>query len=89
LEDACAFIGLFRETSVAGPIDVAQLTAAFDRLRRSRIDFVKAFSWEASTALLLGGDPVRDNAHKTERPYREKLHRLYVDVPFMREAASV
>ena len=89
LEDACAFIGLFRERRTAGPLDIPRFTADYDRLRRSRIEFVKAFSWEASNALLIGGDPVRDNAHKKDPAYREKLHRLYVDVPFARAAANV
>lgn len=88
LEDACAFVALFRKMLAAGPSHIPGFSAAFDRLRRARIDFVKTFSWEASAALLLGGDPVRDNAHKSERSYREKLHRLYVDVPFTTQVVS-
>ena len=88
LEDACAFIGLFREARAAGPLDIPRFTADYDRLRRPRIDFVKTFSWEASTALLLAGDPLRDNEYKTGIPYRERLRRLYQDVPFTMPEAN-
>ena len=82
LEDAGAFVGLFRAVRRRGPVDIPAFTAAFDRLRRERINFVKSISWDASAALQPGGSPVRDNAHKTTAAYWDDLRRLYRDVPF-------
>ncbi len=78
LEDACAFVDLFRSRSWP---DVAALTAAYDALRRPRMEFVRRFSWDASDPLLKGRDPVLSHRAKLGADYEAGLRRLYLDGP--------
>jgi salicylate hydroxylase len=82
LEDGAAFVALFRTLSERGALDVAALTAAYDGLRRERIEFVKRFSWDASEPLLIGRDPVVTNRDRTTPAYHAKLRRMYTDLGF-------
>ena len=82
IEDGCAFVGLFRERHGSAGFTVAGLTAAFDRLRRPRIAFVKQFSWDSSASLLRGSDPVATNSVKTTPLYRAQLQQLYCELGF-------
>jgi salicylate hydroxylase len=82
IEDGCAFVGLFRELHGSAGFSVTGLTAAFDRLRRPRIEFVKQFSWDSSASLLMGSDPVVTNGVKATPLYRAQLRRLYSDLGF-------
>lgn len=78
IEDACAFVDLFRCRHWS---DVAALTAAYDALRRPRMEFVRRFSWDASEPLLAGRDPVLSHRAKLGAEYDENLRRLYLDGP--------
>lgn len=81
IEDACAFVDLFRARAAEGPIDVPTLTAAYDALRRPRVEFVRRFSWDASTPLLHGQDPVRSHREKLGPAYEASLRRIYREGP--------
>jgi len=78
LEDACAFVDLFRSRNWP---DVAALAAAYDALRRPRMEFVRRFSWDASEPLLKGRDPVLSHRAKLGADYEAGLRRLYLDGP--------
>jgi salicylate hydroxylase len=85
IEDGCAFVDLFRaryrHAGRAG-IDVAELTAGFEALRRERIAFVKKLSWDSSTSMLAGADPAAIDRAKATPAYRLALRRLYVELGF-------
>ncbi|GGC42932.1 hypothetical protein GCM10011504_21690 [Siccirubricoccus deserti] len=49
--------------------------------RDARVAFVRRFSLEASDTLLPGGDPVAGSIAKGSGAFRERLQRLYTDVP--------
>jgi salicylate hydroxylase len=83
IEDACAFLSLFR-ARYGGGLDVPAFTAAYDALRRARIEFARRFSWEASDSLLFGADAVECNRKRAGPDYRAKLARLYRDVALAR-----
>lgn len=81
IEDACAFVQLFRARVGSGPEGVPDLSAAYDALRRPRVDFVRRFSWDASTPLLAGQDPVVSHRAKIGPDYEADLRRLYCEGP--------
>lgn len=81
IEDACAFVDLFRHRAAQGSVDVPALTAAYDALRRERVEFVRRFSWDASTPLLHGQDPVRSHRDKLGPAYEAGLRRIYLEGP--------
>lgn len=80
IEDGAAFLALFRAMLKRGRLRVPALTAAYDRLRRERIEFVKRFSWDASEPLLIGRDPVATNRDRTTPAYHAKLRRMYTEL---------
>jgi salicylate hydroxylase len=80
IEDGCALVGLFTALHGRAGFSVPALTAAYDRLRRDRIAFVKLLSWEASIALLAGSDPVATNRSYATPTYRAKLRQVYCDL---------
>lgn len=83
IEDACALVDLVRERLGHGRVDIAALTAAYDRRRRARIEFVKRLSWDATACLLTGADPAATNRWMTTTPaYRDALRRLYGELGF-------
>jgi salicylate hydroxylase len=82
IEDGCAFLGLFRQRHGDAGFTVAGLTAAYDGLRRARIEFVKQFSWDSSASLVMGSDPLATNRAKTTPLYRAQLRQLYGDLGF-------
>lgn len=85
IEDACVFINCFKkwfEAQRAKQNDFSELSKTFRKLRETRIEFVKRFSWEASDALLLGSDPIADNLKKVSPEYFERYHRLYREIDF-------
>ncbi|WP_149540130.1 FAD-dependent monooxygenase [Siccirubricoccus phaeus] len=57
-----------------GPADVAAW-------RDTRVGFVRRFSLEASDTLFPGCDPVAGSIAKTAGAFRDRLRRLYTDVP--------
>jgi salicylate hydroxylase len=80
IEDGCALVALFAAMHGRSDFSVSALTAAYDRLRRDRIDFVKQMSWHASTALLAGSDPIAFHRGYATSAHRTRLRRLYVDL---------
>lgn len=82
IEDGSAFLSLFETLYGSHTFSVSGLTAAYDRLRRPRIEFVKRFSWDASDSLLIGSDPVATNREKITPAYQAKLRRMYCDLGF-------
>jgi salicylate hydroxylase len=81
IEDGGAFVALFRALFGRPGFSIAALTAAFERLRRDRVEFVRRLSWDASEPLLAGSDPVETNRDKNGPGFRAELRRLYLDVP--------
>jgi salicylate hydroxylase len=82
IEDGCAFVGLFARMFGAAGFSVPDLTAAFERLRHDRIDFVKRLSWQASAPMLAGSDPVASHKATFDDDFRADLRRVYLDTPF-------
>lgn len=82
IEDACALVDLLRERLGHGGVDIPALTAAYDRRRRARIEFVKRLSWDATACLLTGADPVATNRWMATAAYRDALRRLYGELGF-------
>jgi salicylate hydroxylase len=71
-EDACVVVDEIR-----GALDAGAPLAR----RAERALFVVDFSREATDTMLAGADPVAGTRHKTEPAFRQKLERLYRDVP--------
>ena len=62
-------------------LDVPTLVAAIAQKRAERVRFVMDFSREATDTMLAGADPVGGTRKKLERPFQDKLRRLYCDAP--------
>jgi salicylate hydroxylase len=82
IEDGAAFLALFRAARAEALVDFPALTAAYERLRSDRIEFVKRLSWDSSEPLLIGRDPVVTNRDRSTPEYRAKLRRMYTDLGF-------
>jgi salicylate hydroxylase len=82
IEDGCAFLALFDGLYGCPEFSVPALLAAYDRLRRERVDFVRRCSWDASEPLLAGRDPLVTNRHKSGPLYRSLLRRMYCELGF-------
>jgi 2-polyprenyl-6-methoxyphenol hydroxylase-like FAD-dependent oxidoreductase len=52
-----------------------------DQRRRDRVQFVLDFSRDATDTMLAGSDPVTGTLNKLEKPFQDRLKRLYRDVP--------
>lgn len=86
LEDASAFVNLFRDAwaGEAGgnqSINVKQFAAAFERLRRTRVDYIRQLSWDAADSLLLGADAVNLVRAKGGEEWLGHFRKMYSDVP--------
>jgi salicylate hydroxylase len=86
VEDAC--LAAARRASGRGsarrakvPVDVPRLVQSIAAKRDDRIRFVMDFSLEATDTMLAGADPVAGTLRKLERPFQDKLRRLYCDAP--------
>ena len=79
-EDACVTIDVVRHALEAEE-PLSCVPSRVDGRRRERVKFVSDFSREATDTMLLGADPRAGTILKTERPFQEKLMRLYRDVP--------
>jgi salicylate hydroxylase len=60
---------------------VPRLVQSIAAKRDDRIRFVMDFSLEATDTMLAGADPVAGTLRKLERPFQDKLRRLYCDAP--------
>jgi salicylate hydroxylase len=86
IEDACLAAAQIRAHCLGArrakvPVDVPKLVRSIAEKRAERIRFVMDFSLEATDTMLAGADPVSGTLKKLERPFQEKLRRLYCDAP--------
>jgi salicylate hydroxylase len=65
------------------PVDVPKLVRSIAERRAERIRFAMDFSLDATDTMLAGADPVAGTLRKLERPFQEKLRRLYCDAPIV------
>jgi salicylate hydroxylase len=80
IEDGAAFVETFAETvgdAAATDADVPALLRRFEARRRERVDFVRAFSWEASDVIMAERFTLDGVRAKGRPAYRAKLARLY------------
>jgi 2-polyprenyl-6-methoxyphenol hydroxylase-like FAD-dependent oxidoreductase len=80
VEDACVTIDVIRRM-IQAEEPVSSVPGRVDALRRERVKFVMDFSRDATDTMLEGADPRAGTILKTQRPFQEKLVRLYRDVP--------
>lgn len=85
LEDGSLFLLLYERMRRDGAVDFAAMIRRYEALRRTRIEFARSFSWEASKALLAGSDSIAATRGKSQPAYRSKLTRLYREL----EAAAL
>lgn len=87
IEDACV-----AAAEIASVLDeggsLADVPARVEARRADRIRFVVDFSRQATDTMLTGADPVAGTLRKTERPFLDRLERLYRDVPAPRAHAA-
>ena len=79
IEDGAVFVQLFRDAWAreGAQLDVPALTQRYAERRAPRIDFIRAFSWEASDVLMAPGFTLDKVRAKGGAVYRAKLRRLY------------
>lgn len=92
LEDACAWINLFRQAlseanGQPGDVDLSNLTTAFETLRHERVDFIRQLSWDAADCLLEGADAEALVREKANPRWRAQFSRLYREAPLPMVAA--
>jgi len=92
LEDACAWVNLFRQAVTeadgqAGDVDLPKLTSAFAALRHERVDFIRQLSWDAADCLLQGADAEALVREKSSPHWRAQFSRLYREAPLPLVAA--
>jgi len=82
IEGACMAADLLVAKLSAGgkPADVPAWVREVEERRRERIRFVMEYSMEATDTMLPGNDVVAGTKKKLERPFLEKLERLYRDI---------
>jgi salicylate hydroxylase len=86
LEDACAFVNLFRvavhrESTGAGGIDLARFARAFEAMRHHRVDAIRQLSWDATDSLLEGADASALVRLKAAPEWRRRFSAMYRDAP--------
>lgn len=79
IEDACVAVDEIRAALRAGD-ELSAIPARVAARRMERIRFVVDFSREATDTMLAGADPVAGTLAKTQKPFQDKLKRLYCDV---------
>jgi salicylate hydroxylase len=82
IEGACLVADLLsaRIRAGGGTAEVPAWVAEVEQLRRDRVQFVMEFSLAATDTMLAGADSVAGTLKKRERPFIEKLERLYRDI---------
>jgi salicylate hydroxylase len=86
IEDACLAASQIRAHWLGArrakvPVEVPKLVQAIATKRVERVRFAMDFSLDATDTMLAGADPVAGTLKKLERPFQEKLRRLYCDAP--------
>ncbi len=86
LEDACAFVNLFRDAwrkapGGAGGIDLARFASAFEALRHDRVDSIRQLSWDATDSLLEGADAATLVRQKSAPEWRGRFEKMYREAP--------
>lgn len=86
LEDACAFVNLFRaarrkETGGAAAIDLARFARAFEAMRHDRVDAIRQLSWDATDSLLEGADAPALVRRKAAPEWRGRFEAMYREAP--------
>lgn len=76
IEDGAVFVEMFRE-ALQADLDVPQLVRNFQQRRKERVEFIRAFSWEASDVLMADRFSLAAVRAKGEEAYLQKLIRLY------------
>ncbi len=79
-EDACVVVDEVL-AALAANRPLGTVAAAVARRRTDRARFVTAFSRAATDTMLAGADPVAGTRRKAGAAFRQKLHRLYRDIP--------
>jgi salicylate hydroxylase len=90
IEDGAVFVQLFRDAyeREGARLDVAALTRRYAQARTPRIDFIRAFSWEASDVLMAPGFTLDKVRAKGGAAYRAKLRLLYDGLDLAETAAA-
>lgn len=86
LEDACAFVNLFRDalrkvSSSAERIDLARFARSFELMRHARVDAIRQLSWDATDSLLEGADARSLVRQKAGHEWRDRFARMYREAP--------
>jgi salicylate hydroxylase len=84
IEDAAGLLLALERARWAGalaPSNVPDFTARFAAEREARLEFVRRFSWQESDTLRVGADPAVWQRARQSREFRDKLRRLYTEVP--------
>jgi 2-polyprenyl-6-methoxyphenol hydroxylase-like FAD-dependent oxidoreductase len=82
VEDASVTIDVVRQ-ALAAHEPLSCVPSRVAARRRDRVQFVVDFSREATDTMLAGTDPRAGTILKTQRPFQEKLERLYREVPVL------
>jgi salicylate hydroxylase len=86
LEDACAFVNLFRDAwrkvpKGTGAIDLARFARAFEAIRHDRVDSIRQLSWDATDSLLEGADAATLVRQKSAPEWRGRFEKMYREAP--------
>ena len=88
IEDACLAGSTARSARTGSPRAAPRRSSTYHpwsppsrRSAHQRVRFVMDFSREATDTMLAGADPVGGTKKKLERPFQDKLRRLYCDAP--------
>lgn len=76
IEDAIAAANVIR----AQPTSARAICDEYEQRRRGRVQFACDFTREGTDTLLPGGDSIAGSLKKAEKPFVEKLRKLYRDV---------
>jgi salicylate hydroxylase len=79
MEDGATFVREFQQAWEAEgeALDVPALLQRYEAQRAPRIDFIRAFSWEASDVLTIAGFSLEAVRSKGDEAHRAKLRQLY------------
>lgn len=91
LEDACAFVNLFRDAwrkvpKGADGIDLARFSRAFEAMRHERVDFIRQLSWDTTDSLLEGADASTLVRQKSAPEWRGRFEKMYREAPIPENA---
>jgi salicylate hydroxylase len=84
LEDASILLLALSQARDAGglsPYAIPAFTEGLAAERGPRLEFIRRFSWQESDTLRVGADPASWQSAKHSPEFREKLRRLYTEMP--------